>query len=259
MSDVLILCYHAVSDRWPASLSVTPERLESQLGFLVRSGYRGVTFTRAVTNPPAGRVLAVTFDDGYRSVVSLAHPLMQRLGVPGTVFVATDHVGSERPMAWSGLEQWLGTEHEPELVPASWSELDGLVRAGWEIGAHTRTHPHLTRIDEASIYEELAGSRRDVEEQIGGPCTSLAYPYGDHDDRVVAAAAKAGFIAAATLPSYWYRPERLRRARVYVAHHDDSRRFRLKVSRQLRAARVAAGMIAAAASAGSQRFFSRRV
>lgn len=258
VNDVLILCYHAVSDRWPASLSVTPERLESQLAYLVRSGYRGVTFTRAVVDPPGGRVLAVTFDDGFRSVVRLAQPVMERLGVPGTVFVATSHVGTERPMAWQGLEQWVGTEHEQELVAATWPELNGLRHAGWEIGAHTRTHPHLTQIDEASIYEELAGSRRDVEENIG-PCTSLAYPYGDHDGRVVAAAAKAGFRAAATLPTYGYRPEALRRARVYVGHRDDARRFRLKVSRPLRVGRVAAGMVAAGASAGSQRFFSRGV
>jgi peptidoglycan/xylan/chitin deacetylase (PgdA/CDA1 family) len=258
VNDVLILCYHAVSDRWPASLSVTPEQLESQLEFLVRNGYRGVTFTQAATEPPAGKRLAVTFDDGFRSVVSLAYPVMQRLGVPGTVFVATNHMGTERPMAWRGLEHWLGTEYERELLPASWPELNGLRRAGWEIGAHTRTHPHLTELDEASIYEELAGSRADVAAHIDDPCTSLAYPYGDHDDRVVAAAAKAGFLAAATLPSYGHRPERLRSGRVYVAHDDTERRFKLKVSRQLRVARVAAGMVAAGASVSSQRLHSRR-
>jgi peptidoglycan/xylan/chitin deacetylase (PgdA/CDA1 family) len=257
MNDILILCYHAVSDRWPASLSVTPERFESQLEFLVRDGYRGVTFTQAVTEPQVGKILAVTFDDGFRSVVSLAHPVMQRLGVPGTVFVATDHVGTERPMAWSGLEHWLGTEHEQELVAASWPELDELTRAGWEIGAHTRTHPHLTQIDETTIYEELAGSRTDIEEHMGSPCTSLAYPYGDHDGRVVAAAAKAGFLAAATLPSHWHRPEPLRRPRIYIHHRDDTRRFRLKVSRQVRAARIVAGAVAAGASAGVRRFSMR--
>jgi peptidoglycan/xylan/chitin deacetylase (PgdA/CDA1 family) len=239
MNDVLILCYHAVSERWPASLSVTPERLEGQLECLVRAGYRPVTFTRAVTDPPAGKTLAVTFDDGFRSVVRLAHPVMKRLGVPGTVFVATGHVGTEQPMAWSGLEHWLGTEYERELVAASWPELNALRQDGWEIGAHTRQHPHLTQLDEASIYEELAGSRSDVEEHIGGPCTSLAYPYGDHDARVVAGADRAGFLRAATLPSHWQRPEPLRWPRVYVAHRDRTLRFRLKVSRPVRMTRAA--------------------
>jgi peptidoglycan/xylan/chitin deacetylase (PgdA/CDA1 family) len=248
MNDVLILCYHAVSERWPASLSVTPDRFAGQLEFLVRAGYRAVTFTRAVTDPPAGKTLAVTFDDGFRSVASLAHPAMQRLGVPGTVFVVTDHVGTERPMVWSGLEHWVGTEHEPELVAASWPELNALRQDGWEIGAHTRKHPHLTQIDEASIYEELAGSRADIEEHIGGPCTSLAYPYGDHDDRVVAGADRAGFLRAATLPSQWQRSEPLRRPRVYIAHRDRTLRFRLKVSHPVRMTRSAPRIVASSIS-----------
>jgi peptidoglycan/xylan/chitin deacetylase (PgdA/CDA1 family) len=64
MSDVLVLCYHAVSVRWPAELSVTPERLEEQLRLLVRRGFKGATFHQAVIAPPAPRTLAVTFDDG---------------------------------------------------------------------------------------------------------------------------------------------------------------------------------------------------
>lgn len=251
MKDTLVLCYHAVSDQWPASLSVRPERFRAQLEFLVRSGYRGATFTQAVTDPPAGKVLAVTFDDNYRSVVRLAHPIMERFGLPGTVFVPTTYVGTEQPMSWSGLEQWLGSAHEPELVAASWPELQELQQAGWEIGAHTRTHPHLTQIDEAVMHDELAGSRSDVEAQVDGSCTSLAYPYGDHDARVVEAAANAGFHVAAALPTRWYspsplrwphHPEPLRWPRVYISNRDDMRRFRLKVSRPFRALRIAASI-----------------
>ena len=51
MSDVLVLCYHGVSARWPASLTITPEQLEQQLSFLVRRGYRGATFEQAVLSP----------------------------------------------------------------------------------------------------------------------------------------------------------------------------------------------------------------
>ena len=54
MSDVLVLCYHAVSPRWPADLSVTPEAFERQLQLLVGRGYRGATFHDAVTSPADG-------------------------------------------------------------------------------------------------------------------------------------------------------------------------------------------------------------
>jgi hypothetical protein len=115
----------------------------------------------------------------------------------------------------------------------------------------------LTQIDEASIYEELAGSRTDVEEHLDGPCTALSYPYGDHDGRVVAAADTAGFLAAATLPSNWYRPKPLREPRVYIHHNDDTWRFRLKVSRPIRSARVAAGAVAAGSSSWYHRLSMR--
>jgi peptidoglycan/xylan/chitin deacetylase (PgdA/CDA1 family) len=257
MSDVLVLCYHAVSERWPAPLSVTPERLEHQLEFLLRNGYQGTTFTRAVTNAPRGKVLAVTFDDGFRSVATMAAPIMRRLGIPGTLFAATSHMGTEQPMVWSGLEQWVGTRYETELMGSSWAELEGLARTGWEIGAHTRTHPHLTQLDDASIYAELADSRSDIEQRLGGTCTSLAYPYGDHDVRVVAAAAKAGFLAACTLPRRLHRPEPLRFPRIYVGHRDAARSFRLKVSPQIRATRVAGAIVGARLSAGRRGLFSR--
>src|SRR5215210_3808504 len=99
-SDVLILCYHAVSRTWPADLSVTPEQLERQLGRLVARGYRGATFTEALARPVRGKVLAVTFDDAYRSVLERAFPILSDLRLPATVFVPTDFAGTERPMSW---------------------------------------------------------------------------------------------------------------------------------------------------------------
>ena len=49
--DLVILCYHALSERWPAALSTTPERFREQLELLLARGYRPVTFAQAVTAP----------------------------------------------------------------------------------------------------------------------------------------------------------------------------------------------------------------
>ena len=132
MSDVVVLCYHAVSPDWPAQLSVTPERFEHQLRELVGRGYRGATFTEAVTSPPHPRTLAVTFDDGMRSVLERARPVLGRLGLPATVFVPTDLVGSEGPMSWRGIEQWVDGEHGRELVPLDVARAERL--AGRRLG-----------------------------------------------------------------------------------------------------------------------------
>jgi peptidoglycan/xylan/chitin deacetylase (PgdA/CDA1 family) len=236
--DVLVLCYHAVSERWPAELSVTPAALEQQVRFLLERGYRGATFQEAVFGPPARRTVAVTFDDAFRSVYELARPILSRLGVPATLFVPTRMIDRE-PMAWPGIDRWLGGPHESELTGMSWGQIQELDAAGWEIGSHTRSHPRLTQLDEASLAEELAGSRRDCEQRLGKPCLSLAYPYGDFDSRVIVAAAAAGYRAAGTLDET--RPQRgpaLRWPREGIYFEYDLRRFARRTSpwrRRLRA------------------------
>ena len=145
MSDVLALCYHAVSGNWPAGFSVPAEQIERQVAGLLDRGYVRATFREAVVAPPADRTLSVTFDDAYRSVYDNARPVLESLGVPATVFVPTALVGSERPMAWPGTDRWLGSPYEDELIPMSWNELGELTELGWELGSHTRTHPRLPR------------------------------------------------------------------------------------------------------------------
>ena len=237
MSDSIVLCYHAVSESWPAPLSVTPANLERQLGLLTARGYRGVTFSELVSGRPKGRVVCVTFDDAYRSVIERALPIMAKLGIPGTVFAPTAFVGRAEPMAWPGIDGWLGGPHESELACMSWDELRRLAAAGWEVGSHTRTHPHLTRCGDEQLREELERSRADCGNGMGEPCTSLAYPYGDWDTRVAGVAEAAGYSAACTLPARLHSAEPLSWPRVGVYHVDDMRRFKLKASPALRRVR----------------------
>jgi peptidoglycan/xylan/chitin deacetylase (PgdA/CDA1 family) len=237
MTDALVLCYHALSPSWSAALSTTPARFERQLELLLGQGRRGVTFTEATRAKPGERLLAVTFDDAYRSVIELAAPILERHGVPATVFAPTDHIGSEQPMRWEGIEQWLGGVDEPELVPMSWRELRELAERGWEIGSHTCSHPHLTRIGDDALADELARSKSTCEQELGAPCGSLAYPYGDLDGRVVEAAASAGYETAAALPSRLDERGRLQWPRIGIYNADDELRFRVKVSAPLRALR----------------------
>jgi len=234
MPDVLVLCYHAVSERFPAPLSVTPEAFERQLQMLVRNGFEGTTFEEAV-RAPRKRTVAITFDDAYLSVLELGKPLLDAVGYPATVYAPTAYLDTpERPLSWDGIESWIGGEFERELLPMSWDQLGGLAEAGWEIGSHTRTHPHLTTLDDEALRTELTESRATVEERLGRPCPTLAYPYGDHDERVVAAAGAAGYSAAGTLPARLHRERPLAWPRVGVYHSDDERRFRLKASRVMR-------------------------
>ena len=239
MSDTLVLCYHAVSERWPADLSVTPAAFEAQLRRLHRRGYRGVTFTEAVQGASAGRRVAVTFDDAFSSVGALGRPLLDDLGWPATVYAVSDFAAGGTPLRWAGVDHWHETEHAPELASMDWRELRELADAGWEIGSHTVTHPHLTEADDAQLASELEYSRAAVEEALDRPCPSIAYPYGDVDGRVIDAARAAGYETGAALPARWSAGTALEFPRVGVYHPDDDRRFRVKSSRAVRALRTA--------------------
>jgi peptidoglycan/xylan/chitin deacetylase (PgdA/CDA1 family) len=234
MRDVIVLCYHALSDDWPAALSTTPDRFRAQLELLLARGYRPATFAQAVTEPHAGRTVAVTFDDAYRSVLERARPIMDALGVPGTVFVPTDWADSPEPMRWEGIDQWLDGPHEHEMRCLRWEELRELAKAGWEVGSHTCSHPHLSRLDDAALEQELGASRIACTENLGTPCRSIAYPYGDVDPRVVEATRSAGYELGAALPKQFASTDPLDWPRVGVYHGDDIRRFKLKVSWPLR-------------------------
>ena len=232
MKDTLVLCYHALSRSWRAPLSVRPERFREQLHVLAERGYRGITFTEAVTTPVTGRRVAVTFDDGYRSVLELARPILDELGWPATVFVPTDFIDRGGPMQWPGIEEWVGTQHEPELQPLSWDELRDLRSAGWEIGSHACSHPHLTTLDDAALRRELEQSKAACERELG-ECTAIAYPYGDTDARVMQAAGAAGYRAGAGLPAGRLVRSTLAWPRIGI-YHADGWRFRSKSSRVAR-------------------------
>ena len=242
MSEVIVLCYHAVSPDWDADLSVTQEALDRQVGFLLGRGWRATTFTDAVLGSARSRVFAVTFDDAFASVLSLAAPILHRHGVPATVFAPTAFIDGEIDLEWPGVAHWKESAHAGELAAMTWPDLRRLADAGWEIGSHTCTHPHLTRLEDAALRDELVASRERCAEALSRPCRSIAYPYGDVDARVATAAAAAGYEAGAKLGADLIHEGPLRFPRVGIYHPDGWARFRLKVAgpvRRLRRSRAA--------------------
>jgi peptidoglycan/xylan/chitin deacetylase (PgdA/CDA1 family) len=238
MAEVIVLCYHAVSPTWDATLAVRPDLLERQLTVLRRQGWRGATFREAVLDPPAERTLAVTFDDAFASVRSLAYPILASLGLPGTVFAPSAFISTGQPLSWAGIDHWLETPSASELESLSWDDLGRLAHEGWEVGSHTRTHPHLTQLDERALRSELEQSRAEISERLGISCDTIAYPYGDVDPRVAQATQAAGYVAGAALggPLTPLGPARWPRIGIY--HADSMWRFKLKANRAIRRLRA---------------------
>ena len=241
LRDSVVLCYHAVSDEWPSELAVSTEALADQVDLLIGRGYEPVTFTELAAGGLNGgsKAFAVTFDDAYQSVFDRALPMLEERRAPATVFVPTAFAGYPGPMRWGEIDQWIGSPHEEELRCLSWDHLGHLRDSGWEIGSHGRRHAHLTDLDDFALSAELLGSREDLRRELGINCRSIAFPFGESDARVRAAAEDAGYSAAASM--HVGPPERLRWPRVGVYPIDDAIRFRLKVSpavRRIRASSV---------------------
>jgi peptidoglycan/xylan/chitin deacetylase (PgdA/CDA1 family) len=224
--DLLILGYHAVSERWGAEFSTTPERFRRQLEIALQRGYTPVTLSDARSS--GGKRLVVTFDDGYRSVGDVAAPVMRELGVPGTVFVVTDLVECGGPLDWPAVRRWHGTPDEHELLPLGWDRLRELDGEGWEIGSHTATHPRLTKLGRAEVREELARSKEHVERELGA-CTSFCAPFGFVDEVVLEEAASCGYaVGCNSLPVASGNPLNL--PRVGISRADTVAVYRAKIS-----------------------------
>ena len=232
--DVLVLAYHAVSEEWDAVTTVTPAQLVEQVRYLLGRGYASVTFERALSAPPPGKVLAVTFDDAHRSVFEIAFPLLRDLGAVATVFAPTDYIGTGEPTAWEGFADHARGPHGSELICMSWDQLREVGDAGWEIGSHTCSHPHLTRLPLIRLQDELVRSRALLQDRLQRPCRTLAYPYSDVDGGVVEAADAAGYAYAAMIPVGQALSLPLRWSRVGVFRTDSMGRFKLLTSRAAR-------------------------
>jgi peptidoglycan/xylan/chitin deacetylase (PgdA/CDA1 family) len=231
VSELLVLCYHAISPSWEASLSVTPDAFERQISTLVRQGWTSTTFTEVTRHTPGAKTLVITFDDAFASVKNYALPVLMDLGVKGTVFVPTDYISRQARLAWPGLAHWEQSADADELIAMTWDDLGELAELGWEIGSHSRTHPLLTTLDDDALTVELRDSRAECAERMGRPVTSIAYPYGNVDHRVQAHTRQAGYEAAAGLAWPSSQLDRYRYPRIGVYHKDSWPRFRFKVGR----------------------------
>lgn len=246
MSDVVALGYHGVSDRWPSPMAVTQAQLHDQVTNLLQRGYRPVTVTQAVEACGGERLLVVTFDDALASVHRLALPILDSIGVVATVYAPTVPILSGRPMGWPEVCRHLDGEHAAELDGMTVAQLRDVLDRGWEVGSHTRTHPWLPRLEHAVLRDELERSRAELRDVLGIACDSLAYPFGAHDDRVVAAAGRAGYRSAVTLPRRTPRWEdavgsedgRLRLSRIGVYRADGRVRFAAKTASSARRVRA---------------------
>jgi len=174
-----ILIFHTLDDRGLV-ISFSPQAFRRDMDILHRRGYSALSLLEVAERVRQGqpfppRSFVLTFDDGYQSVYREAFPVLQRYAMSATVFVTT---GERWPGGSSG--RLPPCENQPML---KWGEIREMHDWGIEIGAHTCTHPDLTRLPTEKIESELHDSKAIIEDMLGAAVRSFAYPFGRYDRR----------------------------------------------------------------------------
>ena len=193
-----ILTYHQIATP-PASpspfrsLSVPLTHFESQMGWLKRLGYQGLSMSELMPylrGERLGKVVGITFDDGYLNNLQAALPVLERFGFTSTVYAVSKRLGQSN--VW---DQEMGV---PESALMSESELKAWSRAGQEVGSHTRHHVRLLQCNEDQAREEIVISKAELEELLGCAVTQFCYPYGEFNSTHLRLVQQAGYTAATT-------------------------------------------------------------
>ncbi len=187
---VRIFTFHRVSDLCRDGMTVSPAEFRRQVVYIARR-HDVRTLAACVDALESGARLrrplaAITFDDAYRSVYDHALPIMRELGVPATVFVTTELVGSDARFAHD-----VNSPVRRHLEVMSWDELRRLRDLGWEIGGHSASHRRLSVCDEATLEYELRAPLEALRTHLQVARPSMAYPFGGRADATPATMARA--------------------------------------------------------------------
>lgn len=183
--NVPILEYHnsAYVKNWPWSLN--PGQFEKEMEWLHKNQFHSVTLQEVYNAYRYGaklpsRPFVITFDDGHRSNLTLSGPILKKYGFKATEFVVTGAIGKK------------GFLSKQDLISM---EASGT----WDIESHSVHHPHLSKIPEKKMINELTQSKKVLTKLLGHPVNFFCYPYGDYNTKVVLQVQKAGYLLATTV------------------------------------------------------------
>jgi len=182
---VPILTYHHVgiaSGKWRLN-DVSAESFEYQMNFIKRHGFQVISFDDLVEGIKKGHEFArntvvLQFDDGYEDNYQYAFPILKKYAYPAMVFLISDKVGS------------------PDFL--TWDQVKEMEKYNFMAGAHTRHHAYLPRLSLAKAQDEIAGSKKVIEDHLGHKIDYFCYPSGGFNEDIERLVKDAGYKAAAT-------------------------------------------------------------
>jgi peptidoglycan/xylan/chitin deacetylase (PgdA/CDA1 family) len=178
------------------SLIVSPSSFARQMWLLKVLGYRGVSMGDLMPylrGEKQGKVVGITFDDGYQNNLIHALPVLQKYGFTSTCYAVSSLAGKTN--AWDAADAQSGVKAKPLMMA---SEMRAWIAGGQEIGSHTQHHVNLKNVDDATAMAEIVNSKKELKAMTGKACEHFCYPYGQYDARHVAMANAAGYLTATT-------------------------------------------------------------
>jgi peptidoglycan/xylan/chitin deacetylase (PgdA/CDA1 family) len=185
---VPILMYHNIGYE-EDNFFVSPENFAKQMEYIKKNGYEVITLDELVTSIRNKKLLkrnkvVINFDDGYQDNFQYAYPVLRKFSFPATIFLVSDFIGK----SFSNGKGFL-----------SWEEVIAMSKDKISFGGHTKTHFYLGFIqDEKTAFEEIAGSKKAIEEKIGIPVDYFCYPSGGFCQRAKELVTQAGYKGACT-------------------------------------------------------------
>lgn len=181
---VPVLMYHSIEYK-KGSFFVSPENFAKQMEYIKKNGYEVVTLDELVNSIKSKKHLkrnkvVITFDDGYQDNFKYSYPVLKKFGFPATIFLVTDAIGNEKGYL-------------------DWDEIRIMAKNNISFGSHTKTHFYLGIVKDYKIArEQIAGSKKAIEQEIGAPVDYFCYCGGGFNERAKEIVKEVGFKGACT-------------------------------------------------------------
>lgn len=198
MNPIPILTYHQIEKAPPKgtpmrSLYVSKNSFERQMMTLKVLGYKGLSMSELqpyLLGQKQGRVIGITFDDGYLNNLVHAAPILKSMNFSSTCYVVSDLIG--------GTNSWDHMLGVPSAPLMNLAQIKEWIDLGQEVGSHTRTHPHLIELEDSVAREEIELSKSELQSRLGVVVNQFCYPYGQFTKVHAELVKAAGYWAATT-------------------------------------------------------------
>jgi peptidoglycan/xylan/chitin deacetylase (PgdA/CDA1 family) len=218
--NIPILMYHSVElmprSTIMRSLHVPPNRFRLQMWLLNFLGYKGLSMKHLkpyLDGKKQGKVVGITFDDGYQNNLINAAPILKKYNFSATCYIVNKRIGTSN--------KWDLEHHITQRSLMNDSEVREWLKMGMDIGAHSQTHPNLNECTLRELDDEISKCRSELESKFLTTVTDFCYPYGKYNDLVVQFTKKSGYKTATTMNRgrAKFNSDHLRLPRIPITHH----------------------------------------